>query len=423
MKFIIYLLEVLLLCSITIQDDVAGEIKKNFFSKIKLSLDKRGSFNYSNNILTPKNTISKSLIIDRVELNNAKINEIGKRYNLEDRALQQIRAAFYQSQPNIYKDFEFSLNNANLNQILDNAVFTEYIGCCFRQDNMINYIILRLSINAQIYIKEFIESRWCIKEFRVGRGGWKKIKVEEVKQNCLQNLENYYCQKGRSVFDEKNCPDPKNQLIIIKRRPLNEAEKLEANKLVSAYSGEMFNIMIEEAEKKAIIVPEESLEVQSVFTTGQVFQNDTYYVQAEITDFGDVEIKETASNIHVMFDKECQSKNIYSYFYIISKCVYNPPCTERRSEYLISDQNGKSSCTKLKQLRNTKVNIKMEIYSDGSMAIKQGAGVLYYAKPNIKGKGPFSVGVTKKFELQIIDSQKVVVWKSTPVLVHDVKEK
>ena len=107
----------------------------------------------------------------------------------------------------------------------------------------------------------------------------------------------------------------------------------------------------------------------------------------------------------------------------MTKCRYNPPCVERRSEYLIGDQNGESSCTKLKEMRKTKMEIKMEIYNDGSFTIKKGAGILFYAKPNVKGKGPFNVGVTKKFELQIIDSQKVVVWKSTPVLVHDVKEK
>ena len=65
----------------------------------------------------------------------------------------------------------------------------------------------------------------------------------------------------------------------------------------------------------------------------------------------------------------------------------------------------------------------MEIYTDGSMTIKSSGGILFYAKPNIKGKGPFTVGVTKGFELQIIDSQKVVVWKSTPVFIHDVQEK
>ena len=289
---------------------------------------------------------------------------------------------------------------------------------------MINYIILRLSINTQIYIKEFIESRWCIEEFIYSAKN-KRVEytVEQVKQSCLKNLGDYLCERGRRDFDKKNCPNANNQLIITKRRPLNEAEKLEANKLVRSYSGEMFSIMIEEAEKKTTIVPEENLEVQSVFTTGQSFQNDTYNVQAKITDYGDVEIQETGIFNHKMFNKKCQSKNIYSYFYIMSKCLYIPPCPERRSEYLISDQNGISSCTKLKELRKTKMETKMEIYNDGSMAIKQGAGVLYYVKPNIKGKGPFSVGVTKKLELQIIDSQKVVVWKSTPVIVHDIKEK
>ena len=64
----------------------------------------------------------------------------------------------------------------------------------------------------------------------------------------------------------------------------------------------------------------------------------------------------------------------------------------------------------------------MIIYVDGSMAIKSAGGIIFYAKPNIKGKGPFKVGVTKGFELQIIDSQNVVVWKSTPVFIHDARE-
>ena len=64
----------------------------------------------------------------------------------------------------------------------------------------------------------------------------------------------------------------------------------------------------------------------------------------------------------------------------------------------------------------------MEIYTDGSLAVKSNGGILFYAKPSINGKGPFSVGVTKDFELQIIDSQKVVVWKSNPFFLHDVNE-
>ena len=85
---------------------------------------------------------------------------------------------------------------------------------------------------------------------------------------------------------------------------------------------------------------------------------------------------------------------------------------------MIADKNGLSSCVKLKELRKEKKNIKMEVYTDGSMAIKSNGGVIFYAKPNIQGKGPFTVGVTKHFELQIIDSQNVAVWKSNTVLLH-----
>ena len=96
-----YLLVLLILCSLTSQDNVTGEIKKKFFSKIKKLLEKRGSFQYENRILKPKNIESKTLIIDRVELSNTKIEEIRKRYNLESKAIDQIRAAFYASEPNV----------------------------------------------------------------------------------------------------------------------------------------------------------------------------------------------------------------------------------------------------------------------------------------------------------------------------------
>ena len=383
MKVFKYLLVLFFLCSLTSQENVAGEIKKKFFSKIKTLLKKRGSFDYNNDILNPKNILSKKLIIDRVKLNTAKINEIGKRYNLESKAIDQIRAAFFQSQPNIFKDFEFSLNSGNLNQIVNNATFTEYIGCCFRQDHMINYIILRLSVFAEIYGKTYKR--------------WYSVSIP-----------------GR---------DYTVPMFDYKPRPLNDTEKLKANNLIRAYSAEIFNLMIEDVEKETTIIPQ-NLVVQSVFTTGQIFNNESYYVQAEITDYGDVEISVAGTNkTHVIFKKECKSLTATSILDITEKCKFNLPCDERKSEYLIADENGKSSCSKLKELKKEKKNIKMEIYTDGSFAIKSAGGILFYAKPNIKGKGPFSVGVTRNFELQIIDSQKVVVWKSNPVFLHDVEKK
>ena len=413
MKVFKYLLVLLFLFSLTSQVNVADEIKTKFFSKIKTLLKKRGSFDYKNDILSPKNILSKTLIIDRVELNNVKINEIGKRYNLESKAIDQIRAAFFASQPNVYKDFEFSLNSANLNQIVNFATFTEYIGCCFRQDNMINYIILRLSVNSQIYEKRVFDRNDCIRLQRI----FYYAKIERLKEECNKDP---YCVL---TVNHKACPFDGYLRTYYKRRPLNNAEKFKANNLIRTYSGEMFNLMIEEIEKKTIKT-EENLVVQSVFTTGQVFKNESYCVQAMITDYGDIEIRGTSyKRKPALLKKECQSLTASSFFDITEKCQYNPSCDERKNEYLIADKDGKSSCTKLKELRKEKKNIKMEIYTDGSMAIKSAGGILFYTKPNIKGKGPFSVGVTKGFELQIIDSQKVVVWKSTPAFLHDVQKK
>ena len=230
MKIIKYLLILIIFCSLTSQSNVADEIKEKFFSNIKALLSKRGEFRYWNLILVPKNIISKTLIIDKIELSNTKINEIGERYNLEPKAIEQIKTTFYLSQPNVYKDFEFSLNNADLNQKVEEATFTEYIGCCFKQDNMINYIIMHLSVNMKI---------------REQYGGG----------------------------------------------PLNDAQKSEANALINSYSGEIFKLMIDDANEETII-PEKKLEVQSVFTTGQVFYNETYDVKAKITKYGDVEISQ-----------------------------------------------------------------------------------------------------------------------------------
>ena len=421
MKVFKYLLVLFFLCSLTSQEDVAGEIKKKFFSKIKILLEKRGSYEFNNDVLSLKNIESKSLIIDRVELNDAKINEIRTRYNLESKAIDQIKAAFFASQPNIYKDFEFSLNSANLNQILDNAIFTEYIGCCFRQDNMINYIIMRLSVNTQIYEKkevdkiEYIMLEYCPPTDRSDRSRqWQCINSNNHKRRlCSEDPDCVFIKKPLGGSMKKT---------FYKRRPLNYAEKLKASNLVRAYSGEMFNLMIEDVQKETIKT-EENLVIQSVFTTGQVFINGTYSVQAEITNYGDIEIrKDGSSKSHVIFNKECENLTIRSFFDFTKKCKFNPTCVERENEYLIADENGKSSCIKLKELRKEKKNIKMEIYTDGSMTIKSAGGILFYAKPNIKGKGPFTVGVTRNFELQIIDSQKVSVWKSNPAFIHDVQE-
>ena len=90
---------------------------------------------------------------------------------------------------------------------------------------------------------------------------------------------------------------------------------------------------------------------------------------------------------------------------------------------MVADKDGESSCTKLIEMKKDKKKIQMIVYNDGSLGIKSSGGVIFYAKPNVQGKGPFTVGVTKEFELQVVDSQNVVVWKSTPIHVHNIWEK
>ena len=415
MKIIKYLLTLFILFSLTSQDEVVNEIKEKLFSNIKVILDKRGSYNYRNFILDPTNIETKKLIIDRVELNNEKINEIGKRYNLEPNAIDQIKAAFFASQPNIYKDFEFSLNSADLDQIIDKATFSEYIGCCFRQDNMINYMIFRLTVNTKIYSKQGVDEKFClIPHPSIYHSHYT---IDEVREACKASLYCFICRYNRFKFDAKRCPNEKYQWTTYKRRPLNNDEKAKAKELVLAYSAELFKIMIEEIHKK-VIIPDEKIEVQSIFTTGQIFKNDSYNVQAEITSYGDIEIK---GNCYELFSKKCLNiTNISLPFIKRSNCRVSPSCDERKNEYLIADKDSGSGCVKLKELKKEKKNINLEIYINGSMAIKdtKSGGILFYAKPNIKGDGPFSVGVSKEYELQIIDSKKVVVWKSNPIYLH-----
>ena len=419
MSVIKYLLVLLIFCSLTSQEDVASEIKKQFFSKIKSLLNKRGSFDYDNIVVTPQKITSKQLIIDRVELNAQKINEIKNRYNLETKIIEQIKNTFYQSQPNVYNDFEFSLNSADLNQILDNATFIEYIGCSFKQNNIVNYIIMRLSIIMNIKEKKIPDKKWCILPRQSCPPYYKVGDYKRLKKLCDKNIWGEICRSYLTTFNIKTCPNEFNQYIIYKRRSFNAEEKMLANKCVSAYSGDIFNVMIEEIEKKTII-PDKNLQVQSTFYTGQIFKNESYYVQAEITNYGDIEIKQTKNTgNHYLVLKKCKNDKILSFFYVWKKgCLFLPPCDERINEYLIADKDSESSCVKLKEIKEEKKNIQMEIYIDGSIAIKSNGGILFYEKPNIKGKGPFTVGVTKEFELQIIDSQNVAVWKSNTAHIH-----
>ena len=424
MKVINYLLVLLFLFSLTSQDDV-GEIRKKLLSKIKILLKERGSYQYKNEILTPKDIIDRKFLMDQVELDNVKINEIGRRYNLEKEALEQIRAAFFQSQPNIYKDFQFSLKNDNLNKI-----FSEYIGCCFKQANLINYVILRLSVKVEIKSK-YENKKRCS---NVKRGGFFMCgNIERIKQACQRDLNDNLCRicSGEVTNNYYYC-NTQTIFTISRQRPLNDAEKSEANNLVRAYSGELFNLMIEENEKETMI-PDKKAYAQATFTTGQIIKNQTYNVVARVMEYGDIEIYKLQNPHFLRYDAYYNTKCLkiaYEKFFkknkrinfdsIIQKgwCKRDIPCVEKRNEYLIADKDGESSCTKLKELKKEKKMISMEVYSDGSLAVKSNGGVIFFAKPDIQGKGPFTVGVSKDLELQVIDSQKVVVWKSTPVYIR-----
>ena len=429
MKVINYLLVLLFLFSLTSQDDV-GEIRKKLLSKIKILLKERGSYQYKNEILTPKDIIARKFLMDQVELDNVKINEIGRRYNLEKEALEQIRAAFFQSQPNIYKDFQFSLKNDNLNKIVDNAIFSEYIGCCFKQANLINYVILRLSVKVEIKTK-YENKKRCS---NAKRGGFFMCgNIDKIKQACQRDLNDDWCRicSGEVINNYYYC-NTQTIFTISRQRPLNDAEKSEANNLVRAYSGELFNLMIEENEKETMM-PDKKAYVQTTFTTGQIIKNQTYNVVARVMEYGDIEIYKIQNAYFLRYNAYYNTKCLkiaYEKFFkknkrinfdsIIQKgwCKRDIPCVEKRNEYLIADKDGESSCTKLKELKKEKKMISMEVYSDGSLAVKSNGGVIFFAKPDIQGKGPFSVGVSKDLELQVIDSQKVVVWKSTPVYIR-----
>ena len=98
MKIIKFFLLLFSICSLTSQDNISDEIKNKFFSKIKTLLRTRSPFNYCNTILNTQNIESKSLTNDRIELDNNKIQEIAKKYSLENEVIEQISAVFYQSQ-------------------------------------------------------------------------------------------------------------------------------------------------------------------------------------------------------------------------------------------------------------------------------------------------------------------------------------
>ena len=428
MKVINYLLVLLFLFSLTSQDDAVDEIRKKLLAKIKILLKERGSYQYKNEILSLNKTLVRKFLMDQVELDDEKINEIGRRYNIEKEVLDQIKITFFQSQPNIYKDFQFSLKNDNLNQIVDFATFSEYIGCCFKQGNLVNYIILRLSVKVEIK-KKYDYKKRCAR--RISFVCPKDI--ERIKQACQNDLNDSLCKMcSLEVTNFYYVCNTQTIFTISRPRPLNDAEKSEANNLVRSYSRDIFNIMIEESEKETLM-PDKKAYVQSTFTTGQTIVNQSHSVVAKITEYGDIEIYKAHKRyrlkyavyyntkcLKIAYEKFFKKKEALNFDSLISKgwCKCDIPCEEKSSEYLIADKDGESSCTKLKELKNEKKKISMEVYSDGSLAIKSNGGIIFFAKPDIQGKGPFTVGVSKDLELQVIDSQKVVVWKSTPVYIR-----
>ena len=122
---------------------------------------------------------------------------------------------------------------------------------------MINYIILRLSIDTQIARQLKIEKQVCIQPIKIF-GIVDKINIEKEKEECNKVPYCYF------KYDSRICLRYGYLRTYYKRRPLNDDEKLKANNLIRAYSAEIFNLMIEEIQKETIKT-EENLEVQSVF--------------------------------------------------------------------------------------------------------------------------------------------------------------
>ena len=420
MKVISYLF-VFLLFSLTTENGIPEDIRDIFFSKIKSVLDKRDSFNYKNNILFPADIIKKTFIIDSIDSDLKKVDEIGIRYNLESEAIEQIKVNFFQAEkvPSVYHDFDFSLDSPDLKQIVDSAIFTEYIGICFKQQqkNVINYIILRLTVKVQFKQKLNIKSKWCLRFPKSIIFQPFAILYKQIRELCRKNIDDPKCLPIRSRFDKNICPLKEDQVIISERRPLNDKESKEAEELVKAYTADVFRLKLEELDKTETIKLPDNLETQSIFFTGQIFKNPTYQMEAEITNYGDVEIRKSSYKNKVSMQNECESLTDPEYYDEHWECSYGLLCFERDNVYLIADQKSESTCTKLKELQKEKRDIKMVIYTDGSMAIidEKSLGVLFYKKPDIAGKGPFNVDITKDFEIQVLDSRKIVVWKYAPV--------
>ena len=418
MKVINFLIVLFVLFSFTSQNYSDDEIRNQLLSHVKNVLDKRASFNYKNDILYPERILDKKFITDQVEVNLNKINEIGVRYSLPAKAMIEIKSAFLQTEPNLFKVFQFSLADTELDQIVDSATFSEYIGCCLNQNNIIYYIIFRLEVFTKIYIHTEFLSKWCFYNTYTSS----QQTPEQLYESCHKNLyTTCFSVLHKSLRDPNgNCPSESDVPYVgYRERPLNMDERSMANDLVRSYSKEIFYLLIEESEKENT----EEREIQAVYITGQTFKNKTNQVIAEITKFGDVEIKYYTNINSPFYDKNCLKSTI-NYLEKRTKCIISLPCDERKSEYLIADKNGESSCTKLKELRKQTKNIELILYTDGSMEIKDPAsgGVLFNAKPTVKGKKPFSIGVSSDYELLILDSQNVAVWKSTPVMIRDMSK-
>ena len=252
----------------------------------------------------------------------------------------------------------------------------------------------------------------------------KELTLKELRQEVNKQIPFYCIAPSCLILKRENdqCIDKFVPFDTIIPRPLNYDEKAKANELVHSYSKDIFYLLIEENEKEYAEV-DKKREIQGAYITGQTFINKTSQVIAEITEYGDIEIRYTTDRNTVFYDKNCLKTTI-NVVDKKQKCIYPLPCQERKNEYLMADKAGVSGCTKLKELRKLKKNIELILYTDGALSIRDGAtgGILFFEKPTIKGEGPFTVGVSSDLELLVLDSHNIAVWKSTPVMIRDVSK-
>ena len=422
MKIIKYLVVLFILFSFASQNEPTAEIRKRLFSSLKKYLNSINSYDYKNTIIKSVDITSKQFIIDQVELDVSKVNEIKERYSLNDRAFEEIRLAFLGTQENVDKRFNFTLDDIGLNAKQDIGNFEVYVGVCLNKNNVINYIIFQIKGIVNLYYQQKeIAHKWCVDEsyFKYHSSD---LSFYENKCNDTAFFNDELCSELlipiNSEEEEEDCNIKFNTYRV---RAFNDEDKALAEELFRSYCKEIFYLKLEETEKESIVI-DENLEEQARFSTGQFFKNNTHDIIAQITDFGDIEIRNSSVDSNTYYyDKICLNELVPNDLYEEGMCKYDYECDERKSEYLMLDKDSVSSCIKLQLYLAQKKNVQMVIYKDGSMAIKEGTGggILFYTKPTIEGKGPFTIGVSNNYELLIIDSEGVVVWMSTSVLIHD----